>query len=776
MDVLIKKCFVVLFAVLLFGCSKSNKGTEEVDTPVVKVAGQVLVFGTDVTELGITKITTDAAFTQVVTGGNGGVITYSSSELTVASVNDSGEVTIIAAGTTTITATEATSDEFLEQSVSYTLTVNKIAGQSLVFGDDISESGITKTTDDAAFTQVATGGNGGVITYSSSELNVASVNDSGEVTPVGAGTTIITATEATSDDFIEQSITYTLTVTQGVVRVESIASNGYAFAALHSDGSVTTWGDSALGGDSSTVETKLNGTNPVMLISGTSLDDIGTYYGAFAALHTDGSVTTWGDNEGGNSTTVATKLNGTNPVVSISATDNAFAALHSNGSVTTWGRSNYGGDSSTVETKLNGTNPVVSMSVTTSAFAAIHYDGSVTTWGNSSFGGDSTSDTAVATALNDTTNPVLSISATITAFAALHDDGSVTTWGSSNTGGDSTTDTAVATALNSSKPVVSISATGQAFAALHSNGSVTSWGNAVNGGDSTTDTAVATALNGSKEVVSITAATVAFAALHSDGSVTTWGGGSFGGDSGAVAADIDGTNDVVSISAAGGAFAALHDDGSVTTWGADSFGADSDEVATELGGGNPAVSISAASSQNYGAFAALHSDGSVTTWGSDDFGGDSSAVTTELEGTTPIVSISATEGAFAALHNDGSVTAWGDSDDGGDSSAVSAKLAGSKSITYNDVDTDLDGISNADELANCTVPYSTAIADLGNPPCQSAGKADTDGDGVWDNIEILNGTSPLKSSYLHSNGDVNNDGKPDSWILFDEQLNVPFFP
>jgi uncharacterized repeat protein (TIGR02059 family) len=111
---------------------------------------------------------------------------------------------------------------------------------------------------------------------------------------------------------------------------------------------------------------------------------------AFGALRADGSVVTWGDSTyGGNSSAVATALNGTIDVVQIFSNTSAFAALRADGSVVTWGDSTRGGDSSAVATAINGTNDVVQISSNTSAFAALRADGSVITWGNSGAGGDS---------------------------------------------------------------------------------------------------------------------------------------------------------------------------------------------------------------------------------------------------------------------------------------------------------------------------------------------------------------------------------------------------
>ena len=93
--------------------------------------------------------------------------------------------------------------------------------------------------------------------------------------------------------------------------------------------------------------------------------------GAFAALKTDGSVVTWGDsskegdgspfgdiNYGGDSSSVASSLS--SGVKAIYSAEGAFAALKTDGSVVTWGESHNGGDSSSLASSLSG--GVVSLS------------------------------------------------------------------------------------------------------------------------------------------------------------------------------------------------------------------------------------------------------------------------------------------------------------------------------------------------------------------------------------------------------------------------------
>jgi flagellin-like hook-associated protein FlgL len=158
--------------------------------------------------------------------------------------------------------------------------------------------------------------------------------------------------------------------------VQQIFSNGLAFAAIKSDGSVVTWGNSAWGGNSSAVAAQLSG----------AVQHILSNYYAFAALKADGSVVTWGDSaNGGNSSAVAAQLSG--GVAQIFSSGGAFAALKTDGSVVTWGNSTGGGNSSAVAAQLAG--GVEAIYSTERAFAALKADGSVVTWGLSTQGGNS---------------------------------------------------------------------------------------------------------------------------------------------------------------------------------------------------------------------------------------------------------------------------------------------------------------------------------------------------------------------------------------------------
>ena len=436
--------------------------------------------------------------------------------------------------------------------------------------------------------------------------------------------------------------------------------NNYGFATIKTDGSVVAWGQNA------TVPDSLNGTIDAVQIYSNSNN--------FVALRNDGSVVPLGYQ----SIDAATlkNLDGTVDVTSVSSTNSAFAAVRTDGSVVTWGTATSGGDgklyannggSKSVATQLDGTIDVTSITSNDSAFAAVRVDGSVVTWG-SSYGADSS---AVAKQLDGTID-VSSITSNSGAFAALRADGSVITWGVSGSGSDSS---GVAKQLDGTIDVTSITSNYGTFAAIRADGSVVTWGSSYGGNSS----AVAKQLDGTIDVTLIVSADSAFAALRTDGSVVTWGDSDKGGDSSGVASKLDGTIDVTSITSSYGAFSAIRTDGSVVTWGDSDKGGDSSGVASKLDGTIDVTSIVSTND----AFAALRTDGSVVTWGNYSLGGDSSAVASKLDGTIDVVSISSNQYAFSALRADGSVVTWGLSNNGGDSSAVATKLTSGVEVLAN---------------------------------------------------------------------------------------------
>jgi len=115
-------------------------------------------------------------------------------------------------------------DNYTPATGSATVTINKAAG-SISFPAATSEH----VNDDNAFDYPATiTGDGTITGYSSSNINVATVDKNGRVTIVSTGTAIITATVAdgTNYTYSPNSATYTLTVKPGGLKVPSTYNDG----------------------------------------------------------------------------------------------------------------------------------------------------------------------------------------------------------------------------------------------------------------------------------------------------------------------------------------------------------------------------------------------------------------------------------------------------------------------------------------------------------------------------------------------------------------------
>jgi len=206
----------------------------------------------------------------------------------------------------------------------------------------------------------------------------------------------------------------------GTVDITRIISTKTAFAALRADGSAVTWG-----------QTIANDPNSIMAGMAFGPVDIVQIYsneGAFALLYSDGSVSTEGDPAFG-SLIDHEVFSSLVDVKRIYTTSNSFAFLKADGSVVTSGDPNFGGDSSRVASDLDGTIDVTQIYSNDGAFAALRADGSVITWGSFDYGG---AQSAFYVPQN-----VIQIFSTANSFAALHTDGSITTWGDENGGGDS---------------------------------------------------------------------------------------------------------------------------------------------------------------------------------------------------------------------------------------------------------------------------------------------------------------------------------------------------
>ncbi|MEW7291126.1 MBG domain-containing protein [Aquimarina sp. 2304DJ70-9] len=166
------------------------------------------------------RIFGDADFALTATGGaSGDPVTFVSSNPSVATISGN-TVTIIGAGTTTITASQAGNATYAAAiDVQQILTVNK-GDQTITFASlaNVSE-------DDADFNLNATASSGLAVTYISSDPSVATVSGN-TVSIIGLGTTTITASQTGDSNWnAATDVMQTLTVVEACPLVNIVANN-----------------------------------------------------------------------------------------------------------------------------------------------------------------------------------------------------------------------------------------------------------------------------------------------------------------------------------------------------------------------------------------------------------------------------------------------------------------------------------------------------------------------------------------------------------------------
>ena len=147
-----------------------------------------------------------APFQLTATASSGLPVTYVSSDPTIASIRGN-VLTVEGAGTCTITAKQSGDVTYNPApDVPQTLTVNK-GGQSIT----LANTGLPRLTTDGAFYPHAFATSGFPVSLSSSNTAVATVSGN-QITPVGAGTTTITLSQAGDNNYLSTSTTTLLTI------------------------------------------------------------------------------------------------------------------------------------------------------------------------------------------------------------------------------------------------------------------------------------------------------------------------------------------------------------------------------------------------------------------------------------------------------------------------------------------------------------------------------------------------------------------------------------
>ena len=191
----------------------------------------------------------DVAFSQLATSSSSGAISYSSTAPTIATVNaNTGQVTIVSAGVTTITATQVANAEYCGNSATYTLniastdptiTILEISVPEMItiVGSTSTESinvgGVNLTTN---ISLALTGANANQFS-----LSTTSIAQSGGTAP----NTAVTITYAPTT---QAAHTATLTISSGTATAATFTLNGQAtYAPLATPTAIAATGISANG-------------------------------------------------------------------------------------------------------------------------------------------------------------------------------------------------------------------------------------------------------------------------------------------------------------------------------------------------------------------------------------------------------------------------------------------------------------------------------------------------------------------------------------------------
>jgi hypothetical protein len=234
-------------------------------------------------------------------------------------------------------------------------------------------------------------------------------------------------------------------IPSGLTDVSAAAGTLHCLA-LHADGTVTAWGDDSYGQSSTPPELR----HVVAVAAGT---------GHSLALTADGTVTAWGDDSDGQTAVPA----GLSDVVAIAAGGGHSLAVKADGTVTAWGDQTGKGGANQVPT---GLSDVVAIATSMGHSLAVKADGTVTAWGAERYG-----ETIVPDGLGD----VIAVAAGMGFSLALRADGTVSAWG------DQTGDGGANQVPAGLTGVVAV-ATAMRSLALLADGSIVAWGAATGGG------------------------------------------------------------------------------------------------------------------------------------------------------------------------------------------------------------------------------------------------------------------------------------------------------
>jgi alpha-tubulin suppressor-like RCC1 family protein len=414
-------------------------------------------------------------------------------------------------------------------------------------GAPIVRSGASSSTVQLSAVLVPQDATNQGVQWSSNNLGVASVDSTGLVTAVGAGTAIITV-RSLDGSFTDQCA---VTVRSGGFFASSVATYIDHSLSIKADGSLWAWGTNTYGqlglGDTVTrnTPTRVGADNDWLSVAvGTSCS---------FALKTDGSLWGWGiaasignGNISGN-LLIPTRVGVENNWQAISSGGAFLLVLKTDGSLWAWGQNTFGacGPQNTgyqvyYPQRIDNSNDWSVFHGGNAASLALKSDGSLWSWGYGAYGtlGLGSSVTGTRIPVNrvgtDTDWKVLPVNGVSSVCLALKMDGSLWAWGQNGSGGlglgNTTTTVFVPTRVGNESDWLVTFVGGGSFG-IKTDGSLWAWGPGANGklglGD-TADRNIPTRVGNETEWLAVFPGATHTFGMKTDGSLWAWGQGAGG--------------------------------------------------------------------------------------------------------------------------------------------------------------------------------------------------------------------------------------------------------
>ena len=242
----------------------------------------------------------------------------------------------------------------------------------------------------------------------------------------------------------------------------AIATGGLHSCALHESGTISCWGHNASGqlGNGQIIQNSENSTSdtPVQVVGITDAISITAGFDHSCALHEDGTISCWGNNNNGqleadtadtfDISSVPLQIEGIDDATEIAAGVAFSCALHDGGNISCWGSNDLNQLGSDTADRYSAPVPVPDIddaeAITSGSqhSCALHEDGTISCWGKNNdgqLGNGATSETPLPVQVSFISDATAITTGTKHSCALLR-DGTISCWGSNGNGqlGDGT--------------------------------------------------------------------------------------------------------------------------------------------------------------------------------------------------------------------------------------------------------------------------------------------------------------------------------------------------